>query len=248
MYKILLLLLLVVQTSFAQTSSRPVYPDAGLWNTLNVSMKLNKRTTALFTQELRLRENYSRLNLLYTNLGLGYNLGKGFKAALIYRFIDKYLETNQFSFRHRIMLDLSYKRNWNNFEASYRHRAQLEWRDYYSSILGKSPEIFSRNKFEFTYTIGKWMPNYSSEFRVQFTDPRNNADDDNISRNRNIFGVDYQLNKFSVGGLYFLYQKEFNTATPQIIYITGLEYKIDLSKLQAQRKEDKRKKNKKNPK
>jgi hypothetical protein len=128
------------------------------------------------------------------------------------------------------MLDLSYKWNIKKVEMSYRHRAQMEFRDVYSSPLGKSPELFSRHKIEVSYPIGKFTPNYSSEFRFQFTDPRNNDDDDNLSRNRNIIGLDYEINKFSTAGVYFLYQAEFNTVTPQIIYITGLEYKLDLTK------------------
>lgn len=231
----------VSSSVYAQTS-RPVYPDAGLWNTFSASYKLSKKTSLLFTQEVRLRENYGRLNLLYNNFGVSHTIVKGLKTAVIYRLIDKYLENNTFSFRHRMMWDMSYKKSFGKLEASYRHRFQLEWRDFYSSPLGRSPEVFSRNKVELNYLLGKWSPFYSSEIRIQFTDPRNNDDDDNLSRNRNIIGVDYTLNKYSTAGLYFLYQREFNTATPQIIYITGLQYDLDISKLIVVKKSDKKKK------
>ncbi len=211
---------------------KPVYPDAGLWNTINVSYRLNKKWSLLFTQELRLRENYSRLNLLYTNLGVSYNLYKGLKTAIIYRHIDKFLLDNTFSFRNRFMWDLSYKYDGlKNWTFSYRHRAQIEWMDYLTSLLGKEPQLFSRNKFEVAYEFGKWSPNISSELRIQITDPRNNEDDDNLSRNRTIYGLDYSLNDAVKLGAYYLYQKEFNTVTPQIIHIVGLECNLNLNKI-----------------
>jgi hypothetical protein len=212
---------------------KPVYPDFGLWNTLNLSYKYNNKVSFMFTQEWRLRENASRLNLFYTNLGIQYTIAKGFKTAFIYRHIDKYLhEGTYFSFRNRLMWDLSYKYNFKQFSISYRHRAQAEWMDFYTSDLGKIPQLFSRNKFEFNYNVNKkWSPYITTEFRIQLTDPRNNADDDNISRNRTIVGVDYTHNKIYSYGAYFLYQQEFNTVTPQILYLLGLECNISLDKL-----------------
>jgi hypothetical protein len=139
------------------------------------------------------------------------------------------------------MLDASYKydkiKNW---EISYRHRAQIEWMDYLTDPLGKEPQLFSRNKFEVGYSIGDWTPNISSEFRIQLTDPRNNQDDDNLSRNRTIFGLDYALNDKIKLGTYYLYQAEFNTVTPQIINIIGLEFNYTFKA--PEKKKDKKKK------
>jgi Protein of unknown function (DUF2490) len=218
---------------------KPVYPDFGIWNTLNVSYRVNSKWTLLFTQEWRLRENASRLNLLYTNFGASYNLYKGLKTGLIYRHIDKYLETNQFSFRNRLMWDVSYKKDVNRWNFSTRHRLQVEWTDFLTSDLGREPQWFSRIKAEVGYEIGKFTPNISTEFRAQWTDPRNNEDDDNLSRNRTIFGLDYQLNNAIKLGTYYLYQAEFNTVTPQIINIVGLECNINLNKLVEKKKKKK---------
>jgi hypothetical protein len=218
--------------SLSAVASGPVYPDAGLWNTLNVNYRYNKRVSFLFTQELRLRENYTRLNLLYTNLGASYTLGKRWKASLIVRHIDKFLIDNTFSYRNRLMTDLAYKIPVSKFELSVRQRFQFEWRDFYTSPLGKFPEIFSRTKLELSFEVSKKIaPFISTEFRAQITDPRNSDDDDNLGRNRTIFGVDYTLNKTVKLGSYFLHQREFNTITPQIINILGLECNVNLNRL-----------------
>jgi hypothetical protein len=245
MRKCLYIIIALFCVSYAAEARNPVYPDAGLWNTLNVTYKLNKRWGLLFTQELRLRENYGRLNLLYTNLGVNYAVTKRVKVALIYRHIDKYLETNRFSFRNRLMTDLTYKLPVKKVELSIRQRFQFEWRDFLTSPLGKSPEIFSRTKFEAGYPIGKFTPYVSTEFRVQLTDPRNNDDDDNLGRNRTLFGTDYQLNKSVELGTYFLHQREFNTVTPQIINIVGLQCNLNLNKLLDPRAKKKKQKSEK---
>jgi Protein of unknown function (DUF2490) len=227
--------------SFQAIGFKPVYPDFGIWNTCNITYKLNSKWGLLFTQEWRIRENASRLNLFYTNFGVNYSLLKGVKVGLIYRHIDKYLETNNFSFRNRLMWDVSYKKDVKQFNFSFRHRLQVEWTDFLTSDFGREPQWFSRIKGEIGYDIGKFTPNISTEFRAQWTDPRNNEDDDNLSRNRTIFGLDYALNDAIKLGTYYLHQEEFNTVTPQIINIIGLEFNLNLNKILVSKKKKKKK-------
>jgi hypothetical protein len=211
---------------------KPVYADAGLWKTFNLTYKVNKRVGLLFTQEIRLRENYSRLNLLYNNVGVNYLLVKNLKVSFIYRNIQKVLPDNTFNIRHRIMTDAAYKYDYAKWNFSLRQRFQFEWMDIYTSEYGKTPQIFSRTKFEVQYQLTeKWAPYINTEFRVQLSDPRNTDDDDNLGRNRTIFGVDYTYNKTVNFGTYFLHQAEFNTVTPQVINIIGIETNINLNRV-----------------
>jgi hypothetical protein len=240
--KQLLFLVCFVCCMHTANAYKPVYADFGIWNTLNVTYKLNNKWGLLFTQEWRLRENASRLNLFYTNIGANYSLGKGFKTGLIYRHIDKYLETNDFSFRNRLMWDVTYKKDVQDFNFNLRHRLQIEWTDFLTDPFGKEPQLFSRIKGEVGYTIGKFTPNISTEFRIQWTDARNNGDDDNLSRNRTIFGLDYSLTDAIKLGTYYLYQAEFNTVTPQIINIVGLECNVNLNKLMPKKAKKEKKK------
>jgi Protein of unknown function (DUF2490) len=241
-FLIILLFLFLQLSSFGY---KPVYADFGIWNTLNITYKLNNKWGLLFTQEWRIRENASRLNLFYTNIGANYALTKGLKTSFIYRHIDKYLETDYFSFRNRLMWDVSYKKDYSNWNASVRHRLQIEWTDFLTNAFGKEPQLFSRIKAEVGYDIGRFTPNISTEFRAQWTDPRNNEDDDNLSRNRTIFGLDYALNDAIKLGTYYLYQAEFNTVTPQIINIVGLECNLNLNKLLVAKSKKDKVKNKK---
>lgn len=205
------------------------YPDAGSWNTFNIDKGINSKFTFLFTEELRLRENFSKLNLFYTNLGIEYKVAKNFKAALVYRWIDKYQDDNTFSYRHRIMLDLTFKHKFGNLTASYRNRTQVEARDLYTSANGWLPEWYSRNKFGAKYDLGKrYSPFASVELRYQFHDPRNVESDGTWHRDRYALGVEYKINGKNSFAAYYLIQREYNVVSPQNLYIVGLEYNLSL--------------------
>ena len=211
------------------TSAQVYYSDAGSWNTFNVDVKINKKVTGIFTEECRFKENFTRLNLFYTNLGIEYKVSDFFKAALVYRFIEKFQDDNSFSFRHRLMLDLILKKKFGKFGVSYRQRLQAEERDIYSSDIGAEPEWYSRNKFAVKYDTDKrYTPYASIELRYQFRNPREWQSDNTWHRNRYALGVDYKLNKKSTFGLYYLIQQEYNVVLPQNLYIVGLEYSLSL--------------------
>jgi hypothetical protein len=230
-YKIIAIVVLQITSINCEAQLSEIYHDAGMWNTININYRINKKYTALFTQELRLSENYSRLNLLYNNIGMQYTLNKKLKTNLVYRNIQKNIETNTISFRHRIMWDISFKQDINKFYLGYRHRLQAEVRDVRTSEIGRYPEIFSRNKFEIGYNINKdWTTWTGAEFRYQFTNVRDVIDDADWHRVRWMAGIDYQQNKIIKWSVYIVHQREFRTVTPTFLYITGLECNVNLNK------------------
>jgi hypothetical protein len=202
--------------------------DAGLWATVNIDKKLNDRFTVLLTEEFRLRDNYSRINLFYTDIGLQANVKKFMKVALCYRNIQKNTDQGFYSFRHRFMLDITLKKKMDNFILSYRQRIQRESRNNFTSENGYLPEWYSRNKFGVKYDTGKLLTPYiSAEFRYQIHDPRMRESDNTWHRARYVAGVDCKLGENSSIGLYYLMQHEWNVNTPQTIYITGIEYNYE---------------------
>lgn len=226
---IILLSCLFLIVSFKAKSQQLVYPDAGSWNTFNIEYKFTKKISGLFTEEMRFKENFSRLNLFYTNLGIEYKFSDFFKAALVYRFIEKYQDDNSFSFRNRLMLDLAFKDKFKKIGISYRSRIQAEERDIYSSYDGAVPEWYSRNKFTFKYDTDKrYTPYVAIELRYQIRNPREWQIDKKWHRNRYSAGIDYMLNKKSTVGIYYLIQREYNVLLPQNLYIFGLEYSLEL--------------------
>ena len=204
-------------------------PDFGTWFTFGIEKSFNKKYILGVNQEMRLRENASRLNLFYTNPYFSYKIKKRFKVSLGYRFINKYMyQDKSFSLRHRLMFDASYKQKFGDFSISYRSRIQGEVRDYNCSPMGHFPEYFWRNKFDLSYDIGNFSPYIGTELRYQIHDPKNPESDYGFRRARTYFGTDYELTKKQTLGIFFLYQQEFDIDDPNLGYIFGLEYEISL--------------------
>src|SRR3989304_4387554 len=136
--------------SYAQT----YYPDAGMWTTFSIEKELSSRFSISADEEFRLKENLTMPNLFYTNLGITYKLSKRLKFTLTYRLTEKWKYQDQyFSFRNRLMFDVSYKYKFNDWIVSYRSRIQSEVRDINTSELGKIPEWYWRNKVDIKYKI-----------------------------------------------------------------------------------------------
>lgn len=213
-----------ISSSFAQTTN-----DAGLWTTLNFEKKLNHNFFILVTEEFRLRENFTRLNLFYTEIGAGLRPFKFLKIAASYRMIDKFVEDNTFSYRHRLMFDITLKDKIGPISLSFRQRLQSEVRNVYSSDDGSVPEWYFRSKVVLKYDLDKLIEPYVGvEVRYQIRDHRNVESNMLWHRQRYFIGLDYKKNDVNSFGVFYLFQDEFNVRTPQNLYIVGLEYKLTL--------------------
>lgn len=223
-YLLLLTCLLINKNSHAQN-----FNDAGMWNTISLEKGLGNKFSIGIDEEFRLRNNFTMLNLFYTNLSINYKPIKSLKIGIAYRFIDKWqYENQQFSFRHRLMLDLSYKYKLINWSISYRSRIQFELRDIQSDDLGKVPQWYWRHKLDIKYAIQKFKPNIGAELRYQIVDPRMPETDMGWHRIRTYAGVDYEINDINTFGIYYLIQNEFDINKPNNIYILGIQYSIQL--------------------
>ncbi len=205
--------------------------DAGLWTTFSVSKSLNKKISLSIDQEMRLRENFQRLNLFYTNIGFDYKINKNLKISPTYRTIQKKLLEPGFSYRHRFMLDVSAKKKFDKFTVSERVRYQTEVQNYYTSAKGKIPEHYLRFKTDIKYTaLDKVTPYVSCELRYQLTAPRGDDPVYNYGfhRVRNMAGLSYKINDANSVDLYYLVQSEFDISNKETIYIVGIAYSINL--------------------
>ena len=204
-----------------------VTKDFGFWNTLNFEHKLTDELNLSLTQEIRFKENVSRLNRFYTQLGLEYKLAKKVKTSLSYRFTQRLEDENYFSLRHRLIWDLNFKKSVDKFTFSYRHRLQSEVKKYYSSKLGKLPEWFYRHKLQVKYELNKRIePYFATEAQIQLYDAGKMVDNNELNRVRFKVGTDIKLSAKKTFGIYYGFQNEFATAKENDIYILGLEYSI----------------------
>ena len=205
--------------------SQKVFHDAGMWNTLSFKHKINKKTALLFSEEFRLKENYSQINLMYSEIGIEYSFTKKIKTALVYRQIQKFQYDNPISFRNRLQWDIQLKKSFNLFGVNYRHRFQAEVKDFLTSANGHFIEYFSRHKIGVKYDINNaWSVSLSGEYRLQLNDPRSPEYNLAFHRQRYQCGFTYKINTKQDFGMYYLYQNEFNVSDLRNIYILGIEY------------------------
>ncbi len=185
----------------------------------------------MIDQEMRFREKFQRLNLFYTNIGVDYKLTKNIKISPTYRIVQEKRYEPGFSYRHRLMLDVTAKKKLANMTLSERIRYQIEVQDFYTSKKGKLPEQYLRFKTDVKYTAPeKITPYFSCELRYQITSPR--GDDPlynyQFHRIRNCAGLEYKLNSSNTLNLYYLIQSEFNISDKETIYIVGIAYNLNI--------------------
>lgn len=205
--------------------------DAGMWATFSIQHSFTKKIILVVDQEMRLKENYQRINLFYTNLGIDYKFNKSLKVSPTYRIIQKKRLDGSYSFRHRLMLDVSLKKKFQKLTLSERVRYQAEVQDLYTSRKGKLIEQFLRFKTDLKYSAtNKITPYISCEFRYQIHASRGDAPlyDKSFHRVRTALGFEYELNKKNSVNLYYLYQTEFDISTPESIYILGIAYSLTI--------------------
>lgn len=209
--------------------AQKVVSDAGMWNTLSVKHKLNKKFAIILTEEFRLKENYSQVNLTYTEIALEYSYKKNFKTSLVYRNIQKHQYQSPTSYRNRLQWDISLKKSVAKLSVSYRHRLQGEVKDLLTSKNGHYTEWFSRHKVGLKYDLNeRWTSSVSAEYRLQLKDPRSPEYNYGFHRQRYQLGLNYKINNRQDFGIYYLYQNEFTIQKLTDIYILGIEYSIEI--------------------
>lgn len=220
---LLIPVLLLCRMGSAQTE------DLGSWMTLSFNKGIVGGLQFNFDQELRLRNNLSDVNLIYSNIGLSYKFTKWFRVATVYRFIDKHKDDGTWGIRHRTYADFIFKFKPGKFSLGYRARLQSEWRGAgYSGEFGKVPEVYVRNLFKIGYKLNDhFSPYVGSEMRWQVQNPRIPYHE-GFDRTRFMAGTDYNINDNQTLGLYFLLQKEWNVINPQTLYIIGVEYSFSM--------------------
>lgn len=199
--------------------------DAGLWSTFTLKKEITKKNTLIFDQEFRLRENYTRLNLFYSNIGFNSKFNKHFSIEPSYRYIQKIMKDNEFSFRHRFSLDLNYKYKIKRFSYSLRARYQREAKNVMSSKFGWLSEKYFRIRAQAEYQLNaKLSAYYNLEFRYQIFVPGNDMIFNNRwHRVRNVVGFDYKTSESFTLGLYFLHQTEYDINPIESSYISGIQ-------------------------
>lgn len=226
MKKFIPLLVFLLTLMSAIADAQDAVDDFGIWSTISIDKKISQKFGVALDEELRTFDNASRIDQYFTNAGVNYKLDKNIRFGITYRFINKGRDDMSYSKRHRIYFDASYRKKVYAFNVSYRFRIQGQVKDYRSSDNGKHLESIMRHKLDVKYNYKRFTPYVAAEFFFQFVDPGFPAGNNLWNRERFYIGSDYDLNKKSTFGCFFMLQRTINIDSPQRDFILGLEYNL----------------------
>jgi hypothetical protein len=199
--------------------------DAQLWTSLSIEAKLVKKLTANVSQELRFNENITEAGTIYSDFGLEYKINKYFQVAVNYRFVEKRRRDNNYSYRHRMYVDIKFEKKLKPMKIQVRSRIQDEYANIGRESEGGIAEYYLRNKFSLKWDTEKPITPYLSVELFSPLKSRYYGAFDNI---RAATGVEYAFSKHHKIDIFYMIQKEINVSRPETDFVMGLGYSFKL--------------------
>ncbi len=195
-----------------------IVSDAKLWTAFEVSKKV-ERFEFFIGEEFRMDENFSHIDKIFTEVGVGYEIIDGLSAGFAYRYSrDNDYSERSYDIRHRFDLGVSYKNKFQNIKWSVRNKIQTK-----PSNKNENNPTYNRTKFTIKYDLDKDFEPYTYyEFYYQFNDQHI------INRTRISFGVKYDINKNHSIKSFYIYENRFNSDNLEHNHIWGVSYSMEL--------------------
>lgn len=200
--------------------------DAELWTSIAIDKKLPENWNVNLESQSRFIENFSTLGITFLDAGISYKINNYIKVA----FNDRLIYSPIRNSKNRIYFDAAFRKNIiERLRLSYRIRYQLQYEKY------ESVKKVIRNKIQLTYNIPKMPlnPYVAAELYYQFNNMIVYSDNEVITYHefnnyRLQLGVEWKISTKSTMNLYYIKEKEFNVANPDISNIIGVGYVFQL--------------------
>ena len=179
-------------TLILPSCSQAQIDDVGVWFGITLQTKITRQLEGSITEQLRFRNDATRINLLLSDIGFDYSVNKKLKVGFHYRFI-KSNRGNYYSSRHRISADITWKEKIDFITITLRERIQEQFSDYYSIETGNIPVWVLRSKLTVKFDINKKYSPYLSGEIYYLLDNAVNAK--GITRFRYETGINYDFNR-----------------------------------------------------
>jgi len=200
---------------FFSYNSNAQQNDFQLWNTLNLSKKINKSFRADIKYGARFRENASILSTQFIDFKVKYKENKRWSFAIGYRSISDYSILNNFETKNRFYADAYFSKKLKRYFFSLRNRVLTQL----SNNISK--EVL-RQKYKLAYNIKKTklLPSISIELFYSL--------DNYFYKIRNSFELAYPINKKIDFSLVYKIENEFNVVDPFTLFIfePKISYKL----------------------
>ncbi len=193
--------------------------DMGIWTGITFQTKITRQLEVSLTEQLRLKNDASRISLILSDIGLSYDVTKKLKVGLNYRYI-KSNQDNYFSNRHRFYADIAWKEKIKSISITLRERVQKQYSDYFSSETGKIPVWVLRSKLTAKLDLDKkYFPYLSGEIFYLLD---NESNEYGLTQYRYEAGINYDINRLHSINPFLIFQKSHSSKFNELIY--GIMY------------------------
>jgi hypothetical protein len=223
MYRGFVVLLLGISLPFQALGQ--ITDDFGIWATVAYNKDVNKRIDLSFYQEVRMQEYGLVVGRTFSNFGIDYKAKRWLRFGGNYRFILDRRRDGSYGHRHRIMGDALLRGTKRRLIFTYRARLQWEVRTLnYDTEFAQIPEWDFRNTLKINYRINRmYRPYLTLDARFLIQNPREPYHM-GFDRHRITVGVDIELNRTQVLGLFFLTGRHWNTLDGTRLFVIGTEF------------------------
>lgn len=207
--------LTLVQKVDAQTTDFRVRIGA------QVEKEISKKLSFCIDYEHRFDHNLTTFDKAFVEGSLSYNLNKAFKIGGLWRYMYDMDEKRQFSTGHRVAGYVRYKKEIGDFDLKVKTMLQYGFDDLSAQNSGKE-KLINRNSIGIDYNwFGtKFTPFAEYEFFYFINHPNGGI----INQSRLKAGSSYRLSKASEISVFYMFENEFNTASPADAHIVGFGY------------------------
>lgn len=209
--------------------------DFTTWHRVELKGELIKDLKASVQQQLRLERNATYVDETFTEVGLGYDLPKGFEIEGAYRLSWNQEDNGTFSPEHRYNVDLGYKRNIWKLESALRARFQHTPSPYAFNERFKPDDspIFVRIKFSLQYRkLKKITPGVEFETFVRVENPNEAG----AHRFRYRVFVELDLPDRQEFEVFYMVQTDYSDDMPEFTSVIGLKYAYEWKRPKKKKK------------
>ena len=228
------LLVLALIFLFAAPSQAQQW-DFITWHRIEAKGNVTKDVSASVQQQVRLNNSSTYFDETFTEVGLGYDLPKGFQLEGAYRLSWNQREDGSFSSGHRYNLDVAYSEKFWKLKAALRARFQHAPSAH---LLNERLEpddspIFVRLKLSLAYRkLDKLTPGIEFETFIRVEDPLEAGA--NKFRYRAFLEVD--LPKRQEFEIFYMVQTDYSGRTPEFQNVVGLKYAYEWKRPKKKKK------------
>ena len=157
-------LILVLCSNFAIGQEIKTTRDIGLWTSLGIDYKFNKKWQASAEQQIRTFNNALKIKKSITDFGLDYKINKQFKLGSGLRYAYNREKDNLFSHNIRYNLDFKYKRKLSKkADLQYRFRFQSNFEGPFTGFSDFRQTGKLRDRLKLAYEVGNHSLYFGTE-------------------------------------------------------------------------------------